>query len=165
MKNIKQILFPLVIAMLAITTAANAQDKKPEEVKKMVESKNYIFIAQRVIPRSSSSRILTTDYDLTVTGDSVISYLPYFGRAYSAPLDPTKGGIQFTSTKFEYKQIKDGDEWEITIRPKDAADVQELYLTIFDNGRATLAVNNTNRQSISFNGYVKEGREKEKKAF
>ena len=165
MKNIKQILFLLVMTMVAITSSVNAQDKKPEEVKKIVESKNFIFKAQTVIPQSSSSRILTTDYDLTITGDSVISYLPYFGRAYSAPLDPTKGGIQFTSTKFEYKQIKDGDEWEITIRPKDATDVQELYLTIFDNSRATLLVNNTNRQSISFNGYVKEGKEKEKKAF
>jgi hypothetical protein len=165
MKNIKTFLVFFTINILAGLSIVKAQEKTPDEIKKIVESQNYIFKAQMVYPQSGSSRSLTSDYDLTITRDTIISFLPYFGRAYSAPVDPTKGGIKFTSTDFEYKPTKDGKSWGITIKPKDAPDVQQLYLDIFDNGNATLRVTSTNRQSISFNGYVKEGPPKGKKAF
>jgi hypothetical protein len=140
---------------------ASAQEKTAAEIKQIVESQNYIFKAETVIPQSGSSRVLTPEYDLTVSGKKIISYLPYFGRAY-APVLPGEGGIKFTSTDFEYKKAKDGDKWEITIQPNDVNDVRQMHLTVFDNGRATLNVTNTNRQGISYNGYIKEG---EKKAF
>jgi hypothetical protein len=116
-------------------------------------------------PQTGSTRQLSPDYDLTITKDTIISYLPYFGRAYVAPVDPAQGGIKFTSTNFEYKQAKDNKAWQITIKPKDTPDVHQLYLSIFDNGYATLQVISTNRQGISFNGYIEEGKVKEKKAF
>ncbi len=37
-----------------------------------------------------------------VMGDSIVTYLPYFGRAYSVPVNLSQGGIQFTSTDFDY---------------------------------------------------------------
>jgi hypothetical protein len=99
----------------------------------------------------------TSEYDLRIAGDSVISYLPYFGRAYSAPLDPSKSGIQFTSTNFKYEQSprKKGG-WNILIEPKDANDVRQLTLLVTESGSASLQVISNNRQSISFNGYVAE---------
>ena len=42
---------------------------------------------------------LSPYYYLKVSKDTVVAYLPYFGRAYTAPADPTEGGIKFTSTK------------------------------------------------------------------
>jgi hypothetical protein len=141
-----------------------AQDKTTT-VKNMVESQQYVFKAQFASPTSGVSRSLTSDYDLTISKNAVISYLPYFGRAYVAPIDPTHGGIMFTSNKFEYKKEnskKDG--WDIMIVPKDASDVQKLYLHISSDGYATLQVTSTNRQPISFNGYIEENKQP-KKAF
>lgn len=163
MKNIKAFLFLFII--LAGSLITNAQEKKPGEIKRIVESKNYVFVARMANPQVGSSRQLTPDYDLTITSDTVISYLPYFGRAYVAPIDPSEGGIKFTSTKFDYKPEYDGKQWKITIKPKDASDVRQLYLDIFDNGTASLQVISTNRQTISFNGYIKEGKARDKKAF
>ena len=60
---------------------------------------------------------------------------------------------------------KKKNRWEIVIKPKDVSDVRELYLTIFNNGRASLGVNSSNRESISFNGIVREGNPINKKAF
>lgn len=165
MKNTKAFLSLFTVIILAASSIVKAQDKKPDEMKRIIESQNYIFKAQMVNPLGGGSRQLTPEYDLSITKDTIISYLPYFGRAYTAPIDPTEGGIKFTSTHFEYKSPKDGKGWEITIKPNDVRNVQELYLTIFDNGNATLQVTSTDRQSISFNGYVIEGRAKEKKAF
>ncbi|MES1219768.1 MAG: DUF4251 domain-containing protein [Bacteroidota bacterium] len=164
MKALKTLLV-FVIAILASSLALKAQEKDVAVIKEMIESKNFIFKAQSAAPQTGGTRFLTSTYDLTVNPDKVISYLPYFGRAYSAPINPSDGGIKFTSTDFRYetKKIKKG--WDITIIPKDAADVQKLYLTVFDNGSASLRVNNTNRQGISFNGYVEKNKATEKKAF
>jgi hypothetical protein len=90
-----------------------------------------------------------------VLGDSIVSFLPYFGRAYSAPLDPTKGGIQFTSTDFEYDQTaRNKGGWIINIKPRDVQDVRQLTLTVTQSGSASLQVISTNRQGISFNGRI-----------
>jgi hypothetical protein len=164
MKNIRMLVAFLLFNTLALSVV-NAQDKTPAEVKKMVEEQNYIFKAERVLPQSGRSRQLTSDYDVIIAPDTIASFLPYFGRAYSAPINPAEGGIKFTSTKFEYKRNAKGKGWEVTIRPKDASDIQQLYLNVYDNGRARLQVISINRQPISFDGYVVEGRERNKKAF
>jgi len=165
MKNKKPYLICLAISILAGSFMAKAQKKSPDEIKKIVESQNYVFKAQWANPQASISRQLTSDYDLTIAGDTVISYLPYFGRAYVAPIDPSEGGIRFTSTKFDYKLSQNGKSWKVMIKPKDSPGVQQLYLEIFDNGNATLQVVSTDRQAISFNGYVEENKAKGKKAF
>jgi len=91
----------LATAILAFSFMAGAQEKDPAKVKAMVESKNFVFVADYVNPQSMRSRSLTTsDYDLTIKPGEVISYLPYFGRAYSAPIDG-EGGIKFTSKEFD----------------------------------------------------------------
>ncbi|HET6996440.1 MAG TPA: DUF4251 domain-containing protein [Chitinophagaceae bacterium] len=164
MKNIKTFVVFLFFNAFALSVV-NAQDKKPEEVKKMVEAQNFVFKAQQVLPQSGRSRQLTSEYDLSIAPDTIVSFLPYFGRAYSAPINSSDAGIKFTSTKFDYKRKAKGQGWEITIRPTDASDVQQLYLNVYDNGRARLQVVSINRQPISFDGYVIEGRERNKKAF
>ena len=142
--------------IIAGTTIAHAQ-KKENFIKNKIENKNYDFIVQSVTPTAGSTRQLSPDYDLRVTPDSIISYLPYFGRAYSAPLASSEGGINFTSTKFDYSSVaRNKGGWDIMIKPKDAQDVQQLFLTIFSNGSAMLQVTSINRQPISFNGYISE---------
>jgi len=152
--------------LLLLTTIIQAQEKNEPTTQQIVESKNYIFKAESVNPPRGRFRHLDSDYDLVVAIDTVIAFLPYFGRAYSAPINPSEGGIKFTSGDFEYKLEKEKKHsWEILIKPKDARDVQALYLTIFDNNKASLRVTSINRESISFNGYIIEGKQKDKKAF
>lgn len=135
-----------------------AQNKTEDEntVTRIVNEQAYTFKAQTVMPTTGRTRQLNSNYDLTVSKDSVASWLPYFGRAYQAPLDPTKGGIQFTSTDFDYTTAQRNDGWDITIKPKDTRDVQEVFLTVFKNGSATLRVSSISRQPISFGGVVTE---------
>lgn len=155
----------MLIVLLFAGFLIKAQDKSPEEVQKLIASQNYTFKAEQAFPQSGRSLVLTTDYDLKITIDSIISFLPYFGRSYTASLNPEESGIKFTSTDFEYQNTKKKKSWEITIKPKDVSDIQEMSLSIFDNGTANLNVTSTNRQNISFRGYIKEGKGNKKKAF
>jgi len=157
MKASIKIFLGIVFLMTLVVHTATAQKQpsaKAIAVKNAVDSQRYIFHAENVLPLRGSQRFLTSGYDVTVTKDSVISYLPYFGRAYSAPLN-NEGGIQFTSTNFTYAATtrKKGG-WEITISTKDAGDVRQLLLTIFENGTASLNVTSNNRDPISFSGTV-----------
>lgn len=163
MKKVKSLFFTL--ALFAVSWVAKAQEKDSAEIRKAIESQNYVFKAQQVYPQNGNVRILTSDYDLAVSGDTIISYLPFFGRAYVAPINPSDGGIKFSSTDFTYKMKNNRNRWEVMIKPKDASEVQEMHLEIFDNGNATLRVISTNRQNISFNGYIQKGKPKEKRAF
>ncbi len=127
------------------------------DVKNMVESGQYIFVAQFAIPMAGRTIALTSEYDLTVSKDSIIAYLPYYGRAYQAPLDPSQGGIKFTSTKFDYKTAKaKKNGWDISVATKDQSDNSRLSLHISVNGKATLQASSVYRQPISFTGYIKE---------
>ena len=145
----------LVIATgTACSSSSRAQDSN-QNYERIVNDRNYTFVAVSVQPVGGRFRQLTPEYDLRVLGDSIVAYLPYFGRAYSAPIDPTKGGIQFTSTDFDYEQSatrKGG--WIIMIKPKDVQDVRQLTLNITSKGNASLQVISTNRQAISFNGRI-----------
>ena len=123
----------------------------------MINDHSFIFVAERMDPLRGRSRILTSSYDVRVNNDSLVSYLPYFGRAYSAPIDPTNIGTQFTSTKFTYQiNPAKNNQWRISIVPKDVQSIQELVFTIFDNGNTTLNVLSTSRDQISYTGYLKK---------
>lgn len=142
---------------LICTGIIYSQDKE-STVKNIVEARYFVFHAQIAMPMSGSSRQLTSsDFDLKITKDSVVSYLPYYGRAYSVSYGTTDGGLDFISTKFDYT-ITDRKKggWEINIKPKDVQDFREFTLTLSENGNGSLEATSTNRQPISFTGYVTE---------
>jgi len=141
------------------TSASFAQNKKEQKraaIKNNIETKHYTFSANNAIPLSGGTIQLTSEYDLKITPDSVVSFLPYYGVAhFDVPYGSTDLGIKFTSTKFEYKAVqrKKGG-WEITIKPKDVRNLQSMTLFISADGYGSLAVNSVNRDNISFDGYL-----------
>lgn len=150
----KKLLNGMLCLVIGLTSTLAAQDKKTN-IKELIDARSYVFKAQTMLPMGGRSRQLTTDYDVKVAKDSIISYLPYFGRAYTAPLDPSKGGIQFKSKDFEYTiSNKRKGGWDIVIKPKDAGDVRQMSMMISENGYGSLQVLSNNRQPIIFNGYV-----------
>jgi len=147
----------ILLTIIWFTTVTSAQELDKEKVKALVESKNFVFKVQSVQPLGGPGRQTTGEYDLKFLGDSIVSYLPYFGRAYSAPDPGDPGGINFTSTAFEYKaKPKKKGGWNIEINPSDTKDVRQLNLTVSDSGYSQLQVTSNNRQSISYYGYIVE---------
>ena len=162
-KNKTQPLFYILFIFISLllvkcsSTKSSTSNLEKGVIEKMVNDHSFIFVAERMDPLRGRSRILTSSYDVRVNNDSLVSYLPYFGRAYSAPMDPTNIGTQFTSTKFTYQiNAEKNRQWRISIVPKDVQTIQELVFTIFDNGSTTLNVTSTSRDQISYSGYLKK---------
>src|SRR5690349_10272706 len=129
MKNIGfKILFAAAL-LVAATSDAAAQSKDAAVNKRIVQEKNFVFVAQQASSARGNVVPLTAGYDFTVTSDTVIAYLPFFGRAFTAPYGG-EGGIQFTSTSFDYKVTEKKNRWEISIKPNDASNIQQVYIDV-----------------------------------
>ena len=163
------IILVATVAMMGCNSQQKTGSKTNINYESIIEQQRFTFIAQSVnptedsrynprlmFPNGSNLYQLSSGYDIKITPDSVIAYLPFYGRAYSAPIDPSKGGIQFTSTKFDYKKVIRKQNYEITITPKDAQDVNIVTMTISPAGYAYVSVLSQNRTPISFNGYIQD---------
>ncbi len=157
-------IFNLVLASTLLVAASNSNKntlftsiQKTDSLETAIEAPRFTFIANIVSPTRGQVRNLTSNYDLKVTKDTIIAYLPFFGRAYTAPLSSEEAGIMFTSTQFSYtkKQTKHGG-WLITIKTKDTKSRFELYLSISKNGYTSLNVVSIDRESITFMGEIKQ---------
>lgn len=148
----------LIVAAFATLFFNNvkAQNLSASQVDSLVNSKHYTFKAERVQPQRGRDRYLTSEYFLRVAGDSLVSALPFFGRAYTAPINPEDAGYDFTSTNFNYNIVpKKKGSYQITINAKDKMDAVTFVLTVFNNGKTDLQVTSVNREAISFTGYLK----------
>lgn len=143
------------------TVKVDKKAAKAAEVKRLVESQNYVFQATYALPSGFQPRALNDGYDFTVSKDKIAVYLPYFGRAYTAPRNLNDGGLKLTTSKFDYKSELKKDYWSIIVKPKQdndpgVKDVQSLRLTVQSNGSATLFVTSLSKQPITFSGYIEE---------
>lgn len=146
--------------LFACSSSVKTVKLNSDDVKDMVNSSQFVFVADRVNPLRGRTHNLTSRYTVEVKKDTVNSFLPFFGRATQAPMDPSKGGIQFISTKFSYDVVerKEG-QWNVTIKPNDNTSVQQMFFNIFSNGSASLNVTSTYRDPISFSGHIEKIKE------
>ena len=147
-------IFILALA-LCLARGMNAQSDK-SSIKSSIESKHFIFHAQTALPTGGRSRQLTTEYDVRVSSDSLVSNLPFYGKAYSVPYGGSgDGGFSFTSTKFEYTATPGKKRgWDISIKTKDVTDFREFSLSLSDDGYGTLQALSNSRSPIAFTGYI-----------
>ncbi|MDO5523267.1 MAG: DUF4251 domain-containing protein [Bacteroidia bacterium] len=152
------IVMSVVLGLTTCGTAQSAAEKEAvaAEIQQRMNDFDFTFKATYAYPTGFRSMYLSPFYDVKVSPDTVRAYLPYYGRAYVAPMDPREGGIKFTSTNFDY-QVEPGRKkgnWQVNIRTNDTGREIFLFFDIWENGTARLNVTDTNRQPISFQGDV-----------
>jgi len=124
------------------------------QVTEKIESGDYTFVPQSANPMRGKMIPLNYSYFLKVNKDTISAYLPFFGRAYSAPYGGD-GGIKFESTDFEYSlSDKKKGKWNVKINVKDNNKGYELTLDVGELGYTYLSVRDYNRDPISFYGKI-----------
>lgn len=157
MKNVR-LLWLLGIVLLLAGQSLYAQSKKEKreqkakEIKELIDSKRFTIDVNRALPMRGRTINLTSPYSLEMRGDSVISYLPYFGRAYSVPYGGGDG-LRFEKSITDYQASfnKKGTA-QIQFRTRSDDDTYAFDMQVFSNGSATINVTPVNRQSITFHG-------------
>lgn len=162
------ILAVISIVLISCGTTLPAADKakKAQLIESKIKKLDFKFLADFAYPISYPSFSLSPHYKVTVSPDTVISYLPYFGQAYRIPIDTSEGGIKFESTNFEsdVRRGKKDGLWYVTICIRSSHRPITMFFHIWDNGKAQLNVSDQDRQPISFSGTIEvEDTEKHKK--
>jgi len=159
----KKLLFLTIIMQLILLESCKTKELTPEQQEKRdkltekIEKPDFLYIPNNAQPAQGRTINLDNSFSLKVKNDTIEAYLPYYGRAYTAPIDATNLGIKFTSTDFEYSSImKKNGTYDIKIEPKDINNQHLqgiiLYLNVSNSGYGSLNVQSTNRQNISFYG-------------
>lgn len=168
MKKVIAVLLIVAFGGFQFAEAASAQNKKTEraakravefqEIKSLVEGGEYIFT-----PRSTTTTqgrrvdLTTSSYDFTTNGDSISSYLPFFGRAYTVTYGGG-GGIECNGVAEDRSVSIEEEKMTIIVKSStDSAKDNDSYdftLTVSYNGYATLNVNSRNRASTSYFGEI-----------
>ena len=170
----KRTVFLIMMALTLLIFNVQGQEKKSkkqikaekkaqqiEETKSLIESGSFVFKATNANPMGSGTINLTTDYDVKVTKDSIYSYLPYFGRAYTSSYGSTDSPMSFNN-QFESissEETKKGYLVKIVVRNQN--DRLEYSFHISETGSVTLNVISANRQSISYFGNLEKAKPKE----
>ena len=147
----------LIVALLVSCKSGTSLSKQESiaQVTEKIESGRYTFVPTTAIPMAGKSINLSYTFSLKISKDTISAYLPYYGRAYSAPMSSEEAGINFTSTDFDYS-ISENNKGlrNATINIKDNRRKYKLSLQIGESGYATLNIQDSDRQPISFNGRV-----------
>ena len=154
-----QLIYTVLVVLFFMASCSSTKPtvEKTLDVKNKVQSKDFTLNVNYANPMSGHNVYLTSGYDLRIKNDSAFAYLPYYGRAYSASYGGD-GGIQFAEPMSGYivEENKKSDRWNIHFSVKSKVDSYVVYIHLFNNGTATVSVNSTNRQTITFNGELKD---------
>ncbi len=166
MKSIFSIIVPALLVLAIVSscnTAKTAQREKADQdsVATWWQQRQFVFHATNTQPMNGGSINLTYDYTFEMRNDSIIAWLPYFGRAFVAPTNNTDGGIKFATNNYTIKdEKKEKKMYKMTILPKglpafqNTKDVQQIYLSIGNTGYGTVQIQSLNQTPISFYGYI-----------
>jgi Domain of unknown function (DUF4251) len=149
------ILIPLfLVAGNALFNPSNSNTQ--EDIKQAIQSDRWIFKAQSANPQGGRTQMLTSEYEMRTAKDTIICYLPYFGRSYSGAGAMTNANpLDFKSTSFTIdKEEKKKGGWKVTIKFKDVNAIRSMNFELYENGSANLNVTLTDRTPITFLGRI-----------
>ncbi|HOG24581.1 MAG TPA: DUF4251 domain-containing protein [Bacteroidales bacterium] len=143
--------------LLLLPGTTYGQDKKEEQVKSIVESGQFVILFDRANPATGRSVMLSPYYEMRFDSTRVSAYLPYFGRSHTAPADPRKLAIELENAEVQ-TQTSFNERKGYTIVFTSKTETNEnitFYLKITLSGMATLSINSSTRQSITYLGNLK----------
>lgn len=145
-----------LVACSSLTSAEKAERdaKTAQAVEKALTERQYTVSIQMMYPRGGKTVNVSPDFSLQVKGDTLVSYLPYFGRVYSVPYGGGNG-LNFTAPIKEYQFEKDEKgNAHILIRVYTAEDNFTYSLNVFTNGSTSIDVSAREREAISYSGQM-----------
>ena len=126
--------------------------ERAEYVAKALDNRRYKIGIDLMITRRMGSKPVTSDWELEVKGDTLVSYLPYFGVAYEATYGRSTG-LDFTApiNSYEDSGFHKGKR-SIRLQARSDEDLIDYYIEVTSDGSAFIDVTPRKREGISFSG-------------
>ena len=130
--------------------------EKQKQISKLVDSKEFVFLANRMFPQSGGAVNLTAEFDLEFHPDYIKSFLPFVGRGFSGIGYGGDEGMRFEGKPSIYTMEKTKKAYVIKAEVKGKNDTYSMMLSVYFEGSATLSINSNNRSPISYDGAIAE---------
>lgn len=166
----------LLVLLTFITSNGFAQEKtkkqlkaerelqKQKETEALINSKNFVFEAERANPMGYRTIILDFNtYTMKVSEEKVTCDLPYFGRGYNVAYGSSDGGMKFEGKPEKITIEKKKKGYNIKMTVKGERDVYVLLFSVFYDGGANVSINSNNRGVISYDGKIRAPKTEENK--
>ncbi len=114
------------------------------------------LVSQLLLPGNTASAInlVGNPNFLTINGDSIASYLPYFGqRQLRVAYGGTDGSISLKGPMQDYTVKTNKDESRtITFTADSNTEAIDVIIRVFPNLKADISINSATRQPIQYSG-------------
>ena len=160
MKTKLNIVFFAILALVVLSACVSAEERaaraaeQAAKVKAGLAEKRFSINVDRMYPMKGGSKSVSFGYGVEVRNDSLISYLPYFGRAYDIPYGGGKG-LNFSERIGSYRDIPGKNGLHvIDIEVTNTEDTYFYSIKVYDNGSSSIDVQSCNREHISYTGQM-----------
>ena len=146
----------ILVAMLTgCATSAERLERQAREaamVKEALQNRRYTIDIHMMHPLRGRAVNVTSNYSVEVKGDTLVSYLPYFARAYQVPYGGGKG-LNFIAPITGYQSETDRKgTTRIMLTSENEEDSYLYVLEVFSNGESSVEVQSRQRDRIYYTG-------------
>tara|TARA_R110002167_G_scaffold26182_7_gene90275 strand:+ start:2725 stop:3231 length:507 start_codon:yes stop_codon:yes gene_type:complete len=138
-------------------TKVEKKAKAYSEIKSLVASEDFIFMADTALPNwGSSISLVTNDNHLHIRGKTVDAHMPFFGEGRLGTDYPGGGPIILDGEIKDYKIRFDDRKRTITIQfyVKGASERHDVILEMSGGGYAKLVITSMSRSRMVYRGRV-----------
>lgn len=180
----KRLLLSSALFALLMTCGSNRQfteldNQAYQDLKDLVASRSLVIVSNSASPfasaafsRVANSNILglgnnagniditTNANKLTIKGDSLQGYLPFFGdQNFGGGYGGNHTGIEFDDVPKDFKVLHNDKKHTVEIRfniddEHRSNEHYDMRITLYPNNRSTIRVQSTTRSSIEYTGRV-----------
>ncbi|TXD84058.1 DUF4251 domain-containing protein [Subsaximicrobium wynnwilliamsii] len=165
------------------SSKSTATPAEIENLKKMVEQRAFEIESDYAYPvtttalmslqnaglfldgsNASSVSLIGNPNYLRVKGDSVFAELPYFGEVQMPSYPSRDNGIHFKTLLEDYEanQNEKSKAYDLKFGANGTDESYNVFITLFPNGRSSIRISGSKRNSIEYTGEVKKwSREKD----
>ena len=149
------IIIVMAAALVGCATTAERMEREARtaaQVSEALASRHYTINVLMMYPQRGRAVNLTTNYSVEVKGDSLISYLPYFGRAYNVPYGGGKG-LNFIAPITGYQTETDRKGiTRVVLTSENEEDRYRYILEVSSSGDSYIQVQSRQRDFIRYSG-------------
>lgn len=133
-------------------TKAEKEAAVTRQVQEGLDTRHYTIAVDWMKPLGGMAQHVSSNYELTVNGDEVDSYLPYVGEAYRLPYGGGKG-LNFKGHIEKYSiTYPTSNRSHIEFEVNSQEDSYYFRIDVFNNGKSYIDIIGRDRDAISFDG-------------
>ena len=141
------------VSQQTVQQKAEQQIQTAQQVSELLQSRRYAVDIKYMYPQRGMMKALDYGYGVRISGDSIYSYLPYFGVARGYVPYGGGTGLHFKTVFSDYSVRKSKKYLtQVVVVVSNEEDRYRYTMDIYDNGNVQLSVQADRRDFISFSG-------------